>query len=293
MISTIFYPGAYETESNLIFVTSDQVLLYLNSDIMRKHSKQAFEGLIRNADVSAKGERTIRIPELSDVLEVVGLFLYGRAFDAQIPPLRTLINALHAMSRYDIDPHPYLVPGNPCYDNLLSYSPRFPLEVYTLAAQLDAEPLAIATSTYLLSMSMSTITDEMALQIGARYLKRLMDLHHTRSKLLVDALFEPPRPHAPTRECNFSDQKKLREAWSLTAGHIAWKCKPGEEIRPMDSVDLLTFSLKDMSVNEIRVPFSPGNETWKDFPSCTLCKAGLEKRLSEIIYRWITSKVNE
>ena len=71
--------------------------------------------------------------------------------------------------------------GSPLYVTMLSIVPIKPLEVYALAAKYDLVNLAKRASSHLMSFELSSISDEMAEKIGARYLKRLVLFHLERT----------------------------------------------------------------------------------------------------------------
>lgn len=143
------------------------------------------------------------------------------------PPFSVLVTAVNHLQTYGISPKPIIIPSTPIYTLLLSHSPVFPLELYTLAASYDLYDLAVATSSHLLSFPLATLTDEMAEQIGPIYLKRLFFLHFGRSDALKRVLLPPPNPHAPTPWCGFDEQKKLSRAWALASAYLAWDARPG------------------------------------------------------------------
>lgn len=209
-------------------ITVDQVLFYLNIEIVCRYSRNAFQPLIDTADVFAEGERLAQIPETSEVVDAMAHFLYELPYCDDTPPLRIFIDAILAMPKYAIDAAAYLVPENPCYKVILAFTPLFPLEVYALAARFNVEHLASSASSYLLSLAITDISDEMASRIGAVYLKRLIRLHAARVDALKGIVVPGPYPHAPTKTCSFDDQRRFTRAWYLTAAHLVWDSKPGK-----------------------------------------------------------------
>ena len=103
----------------------------------------------------------------------------------------------------------------PLYMLLLSSAPLYPIEIYCLAAKFNLEKLAVNSSSHLLSFPTSSITDEMALRMGAIYLKRLMCLHHGRNGALKDILLVPPPPHPQTKNAVLQTKKgkRVRGRW--------------------------------------------------------------------------------
>ena len=111
----------------------------------------------------------------------------------------------------------------------MSHAPVVPLELYTLAASYDLFDLAAIASQYLHSLSLASLTDDMAIRMGAVYLKRLFFMHYGRVEALKRILLAPPLSHSPTLQCDFTDQKKLTRAWALASASLAWDARAGEE----------------------------------------------------------------
>jgi hypothetical protein len=143
------------------------------------------------------------------------------------PSLEALIAAVHALKSYGMPLKARIVPTSPLFTLLLSHAPLHPLELYTLASSYDLYDLAVSTSSHLLSFPLSSLSDDMAEQIGPVYLKRLFFLHFGRADALKRILLPPPHPHAPTPWCDFTEQKKLTRAWALASAYLAWDARPG------------------------------------------------------------------
>lgn len=193
-----------------------------------QHSKSAFESFL-SAPLSHPIFRNeiISIPETSPVLDVILHILYGLSPVAHGPTLENVVDAITHMPHYDLAPKTYIISTNPMHDLLLSFAPRHPFEIYTLAAQFDLNDIATSTSTYLLTHSLTHISDELATRMGAIYLKRLMTLHIDRFNALKSIILVPPHPHPATKACGFEEQRRLTRAWALVSAYLAWEGGPG------------------------------------------------------------------
>ncbi|KAJ3505174.1 hypothetical protein NLJ89_g7551 [Agrocybe chaxingu] len=247
-ISTAFHPQAHPhlPPTDIVFSASDAVLFYAHSSTILAACPHAFSTYIGgNLNDPKFRDQLIQLDAPSQELNVILHMLYGTSSAAHSPLLETLINAVDRMPSYSIVPEEHIVPSSHLHILLLSYAPLHPLELYTLAACHNLNSLAIKTSSHLLSYSLQTITDEQAERIGAVYLKKLMVLHFGRFTALRNILLQPPHPHPPTRECDFSQQRKLTRAWALVSAYLAWDARPG--ILPIGLVYLSSLIFEQTS----------------------------------------------
>jgi len=179
-----------------------------------------------------------------------------------------MVTAVERMPFYNLDPEQFIQPGLPLYMLLLSSAPLYPIDIYCLAAKFHLEKLAVNTSSHLLSFELSSITDEMALRMGAIYLKRLMCLHHGRNRALRDILLVPPPPHPTTEECSFEDQKRITRAWALVSAYLAWEAR------------------SDLSTRNMHKALEPLTEQL----TCEQCHQALKKRMRDAIVQWASVK---
>ncbi|KAF9443975.1 hypothetical protein P691DRAFT_808043 [Macrolepiota fuliginosa MF-IS2] len=238
-VSTAFHPGAHAVDPDTIFSSSDMVLFYVHSQVLRSVSRDAFRRVfeahctsnntaaIDEAVQSNHPDGIIHVSETSSVLNIILHMLYGTPVAQHSPSFETLVTAVDRMPYYDLNPKDYIVPRTPLYDLLLTSAPLFPLQVYALAGHHDLQDLAVVTSSHLLSYPLANLPEEQAERMGAVYLKRLLCLHLDRFNALKQILLQPPHPHPPTKECSFTDQKKLTRAWALVAAYLAWDARPG------------------------------------------------------------------
>lgn len=213
-----------------MFVSSDSVLFYVHTSILRSSSKTAFQSLLFSP-VSTKRYQdstgVLHIPETAAVLNVILHMLYGISCTQHAPSIDVLITAINQLPVYEVDPKTHITPSSPLYTLLLSHAPICPIDVYELGSHFDLYDLAKAASSHLLSYPLANITDEMAQRIGATYLKRLFELHSDRNDALKRILLVPPHPHPPTRACDFVAQKNLTRAWALVTAYMVWDARPG------------------------------------------------------------------
>jgi len=208
--------------------SSDGVLFYLCSNTVSRACPTAFEPFL-SAPLSDPRFRvtmiTLDIP--SGELNVMLHVLYGFSPRVYSPDFATIVRAIDKMAMFGIPPAEIIQPKTPLHDILIAYTPIYPLDVYALAAHTGLRSLAITVSSHLLSYDLATISDAMAERIGGVYLNRLLLLHVKRYQALKDILVRPPHPHAPTRTCNFDDQRKLTRAWALVCAYLCWDTRPG------------------------------------------------------------------
>ncbi|TFK38817.1 hypothetical protein BDQ12DRAFT_683413 [Crucibulum laeve] len=268
-VSSVFYPGSHQASSDIVFRSTDSVLFYVRSNILFKTAKTAFREILSSHLIGVRPmQNIVDIPETSDVLNIILHMLHNTSSARHSPSIATLEAAVDRMPAYGITPKSHIVPSTPLYHLLLSQAPLFPMKIYALAARHDLYDLAVNGSSHLLSQDLSEITDTLAQQLGAVYLKRLMTLHMERIESLRRILIQPPHPHAPTKECNFDDQKNLTRAWALVAAYLAWDARP------------------DLSIHHIQTTFNSLNERL----DCELCHDCLSVRIKDVIAQWASVK---
>lgn len=139
-----------------------------------------------------------------------------------------------------------------------SHCPVAALQVYAIAASHapDLHALAVYASQFLLSLNWSTMTDEMAIEIGATYLRRLYLLHRTRIQDFKQLTVGLPQPHEGLPHCNGSG---LREAWVFATAYLSWSASPNTSISDIDKAMACVMdkaacnSCKELLRNRFRV----------------------------------------
>lgn len=236
-VSTAFNADAHfdPLPPDLIIVSSNSVIFYVHSHIVHYSSdlnspirpptppSESYAGY--NA-LSNHQSLVKHVSESADVLNIILHTAYNVSCAQYFPSFHDLTTAVKTLSRYGVDPKTIL-PNTALYAVLLSHAPMSSLDLYALAAHYDLYDLAVATSPHLLSLSLCTLTDEMATRIGPVYLRRLFFLHLGRADALRRVLRAPPHTHTPTSTCGPAEQKNLATAWALTASYLTWDPRPG------------------------------------------------------------------
>ena len=171
---------------------------------------------------------TIILPDESNLLNVILHEIYALSSVPFSPPFETLETAVHRLVHYyGVKPPVRLGPNMPLHSHLLSHAPLHPLEVYALASSFELEALAVASSSHLLSLRLLDMSDAIADRIGPVYLKRLYNLHLSRTNTLKEILLQAPlQLHGETKSCNFSDQQSLGRAWTLATAFLLVDATP-------------------------------------------------------------------
>ncbi|KZV98652.1 hypothetical protein EXIGLDRAFT_727373 [Exidia glandulosa HHB12029] len=144
---------------------------------------------------------------------------------AYTPDWDTLKEVVEAMHRYAIPPPP---PTDPLFALLLSHvhRPGGAQDVYALSAQFGPNALAVASSEHLLSLDLSTVSDEWADRCGAIYLKRLFFLHLGRIQALKRIVLVPLTPHTPMAGCNRDEQQhNVLRPWMFATAQLVAEAK--------------------------------------------------------------------
>ncbi|KAF9035216.1 hypothetical protein BJ165DRAFT_658493 [Panaeolus papilionaceus] len=227
-VSTAFHPNSHpNAPPDTIFTTSDGVWFYTASKVILARSPSAFRTLLgmRLTDDRFR-DVVIPIDIPSGEFNVIIHLLYGSSSAPHSPTFDTLVKAVDRLPLLDIDPKHYILPSTPLFSLLLSYAPLHPLDVYIVAGHHDLYELASQCSPHLLSLSLSTITDQQAERMSVLYLKKLMLLHVTRLNELREILLKVPDYHPETKKCTFNDQNAVSRAWALGTAGLVWDARP-------------------------------------------------------------------
>lgn len=175
-------------DSDLVLVSRDSVYFYAHRTILLRHSSNCFGSLIPRAvedelqvDVSeaSSGLKSTGIhifvstEHSADVLNVVLHAIYKFSVQTYRPSPTTLRAATKALLNFGYDLEHVFSPHSEMFMLFLQAGVAEPLAMYALAAEHSLEHLAVAVSTFTLSVSPSEITDELAVQMGPIYLRRL------------------------------------------------------------------------------------------------------------------------
>jgi hypothetical protein len=168
------------------------------------------------------------------------------------------------MPLYGFDPKKHIIPSNPIYGHLLSFALLFLHGLYMLVSHFNIYELAATTSLYLLSSSLYTITNDMAQRIGLIYLKHLFSLHSQHLHMLKSIILCPPRPHHPTPDCSFAQQKQLSDIWAVGLADLAWDV------------------MLDLSMHHLQTAFNLHSGSLY----CAACQDALTGHLDEVLAQW-------
>ncbi|KAH7919714.1 hypothetical protein BV22DRAFT_1022514 [Leucogyrophana mollusca] len=274
LISTAFPPTSPDSfhPSDLILLSSDLVFFHVHRSALQAASTRAFRISFPSLPPSSSDivEPVISIPESSTTLNIILHSIYGQSSFRFAPSFEALSAAVAALLPNELSVREFVALTSPLGALILAHAPLHPIEAYALAAQYDLHDLAVVTSSHLLSFNLSSVTDELAEQIGPRYLKRLFLLHFGRIEALKRLLMPPPHPHPATPTCPFTAQSKVVRAWTLMAAYLIWDC----------GVDLSTETIKS-----IMGPMA-------DHIQCPICRDSLKSRMQTLVVQWTNIKVS-
>ena len=183
-MSTTFYPGAAfdGTAADTILISSDSVYFYVSSARLISSSYNGFNFHFPFNEGRQDPFPLIEVPEASSVINIVLHAIYDISCSHHSPTFEDIESAVAALGIYGMNVRTALSVNSPLYVTVLSFVPTRPIDVYALAAKYDLADLAERTSGHLMSLQLSTITDELAEKIGSRYLKKLFFLHLGRTE---------------------------------------------------------------------------------------------------------------
>ncbi|KAK0185944.1 hypothetical protein F5146DRAFT_1068607 [Armillaria mellea] len=234
-MSTTVFPGMTGHQPvDIILISSDNVQFHVHLDALYNASSNGFASLLGTAN-QEPGIPVLTIPEKSDILNIILLTIYGKPIADYRPAFDTLVTAVDSLERYGIQPQRYVKPMQPLFEFIRFHIPRYPLDIYVLAAHYDLFQLAEAASSHLLSTALDAITEAQSMRMGAVYLKRLYDLHSRRIDALKNILIRSPEPHPSTPTCSLSDQNGVSRAWALSAAYLIWDARPDMSFRYIES----------------------------------------------------------
>lgn len=230
----------------------------------------------------------LTVPESSVVVNIVLHTLYDIPGNKYSPSFEATCDAVDSLIVYGVPLSNVINPNQSLFQLLLSHAPQHPLELYILAARHDLHALAVPTSSHLLSLTLSSLTDEDVDSMGPRYLRRLFFLHLGRIDALKRSLLPPPRLHGPTSHCDFAAQKDLTRAWALATSSLAWDAKPGMLALCVRRMNDSSFRVLDMSTSMLESSLAPLG----DHVTCSQCQDELRARINNLIVQWALVKVS-
>ena len=233
-VSTSFFPGAEldVLPTDLIILSSDSVFFYVHTHKLLAVSTNKFDSLLPLEEQGQPEGAGNILPLRHDsvVLNIMLHTIYNMSAAHFVPAPEAVIEAVESLEKYGLPVQTYLAPASPLCTLFLGTAPQAPIEFYALSGAYDLPHLAIPISSLLLSYSLASLSNELAVKMGPLYLKRLFFLHLGRIEALKRLLLPPPQPHVPTANCDFTEQKKLTRAWALASAYLAWDARPGESL---------------------------------------------------------------
>ncbi|ESK93449.1 hypothetical protein Moror_1730 [Moniliophthora roreri MCA 2997] len=172
-ISHVFGPNIPEYVSrpppDMILLTSDSVIFYVDEYTLLKVSDNHFHGLLP-LQSKEKRERIVFVPAIhSSELQVVLQCLYDVS-SIPLPDLDTILQGIDRLSVFGVAPKTVVKPTSRVFEHLLSCAPLHPIKIYTMAGFHDIYPLAVQVSAYLLVVDLSRVTEDIAERMGSKYL---------------------------------------------------------------------------------------------------------------------------
>lgn len=232
-------------------VSSDSVFFYVHTHKLLAASTNGFNSLLplKELDRPEGGGNILPLHIDSVVLNILLHTIHNMSAVHYSPSPEAVLAAVDSLEKYGLSVQIYLAPASPLSTLFLGTAPLAPVEFYALAGAYDLNHLAIPISSFLLSYSLASLTDELAVKMGPLYLKRLFFLHLGRIEALKRLLLPPPQPHAPTAKCDFTEQKKLTRAWALASAYLAWDARPGESLNSPHHMEASVDSAHNRYVN--------------------------------------------
>ncbi|CAE6347685.1 unnamed protein product [Rhizoctonia solani] len=272
-------------DADVLFLTPDQVFFYAHQSVILPYSTNCFGGLLleippydgcEDIDITQPMDDSLLSPEPrhvqanipSDILNLVLLALYRFPIQEFAPSNQTLRGAIRTLANLGCNPSVIAHPGSELYGLLLKSAAADPLPMYAVAAQCSFESLATSVSALTLRTSPDQITDDLAQQMGAVYLRRLFFLHLGRADALRRIILPLPNLHPPeaSARCSHDAQKGILRAWTLASAYIIAQDKSGAgDIH--DMVSLLGTHVE-----------------------CTECGRSLQERVSRLVHDWSAVK---
>ncbi|KAF9269593.1 hypothetical protein L218DRAFT_969461 [Marasmius fiardii PR-910] len=242
--STTFYPGAntYHLPYDLVLMSSDMVAFYVHLEQLLAISDNHFNSLLLPENLHKSNQKIVHVPEPSPILNIILHVAYGLSVTRYAPVFDLLSLAVHRLDRYG---------------------------VYLLAAKHDIYDLAVFTSSYLLSFPLTTITEDVAVEMGPVYLARLLSLHRNRLGSLKKILSYPLHLHPLSSTCSAEKQNSVSTAWKLASAYLVWQDRPDLTSSYIDSV----------------------LRTLPDHVSCDLCKIAFQRHIQAVTIGWQHVKV--
>jgi len=267
-VSTVFSPHASfdPSDPDIIFLSADVAMFYVHRDRIASSSPRWASMVPTTCERASAGSLPmVTLPENSVVLDVMLRAIYQLSDPQHNPAIETIVSAVDALEKYGVRIKTLFEPTSQLFKLVLRHAPLRPLETYAFAAQHGLEALAVLVSPYLLSVDISSISDDTAIQIGPIYFKRLIVLQHSRLTSLRGIIYSPPYPHPPMAKCDLFSRTAVSRAWNLA------------------SAQLLIMGKADLSTSDIQAILG----SLANSIQCPMCAEGLNNRVREVTSQWL------
>ncbi|KAG8924858.1 hypothetical protein FRC00_004627, partial [Tulasnella sp. 408] len=204
----------------------------------------------------------IAVDETSEVVNILLHVTYSISAQKYGPRIDVISGALTALVKYGL-PVPEV--DSELWALLLRQASEDPVRVYALGASYGAENVCIGASEHTLKISLSSLSESQAIDIGPLYLRRLFFLHLGRVEALKRILGASIGDHPPTASCSEEGRDTLQRNWRAARAEILSTDLPQNTSR----ADMLST-------------FGP------IFSStvCMQCKEQLQRRVEAVIGDW-------
>lgn len=230
-ISTAFHPSLSTDLGlpNIVLVSTDEVHFYIHAQRILQKSTNRMDALIPSdvGQIIQSGQVVVTTGDTAAVLNVILHAIYEWPCTTFAPTFDSIEAATARLETYGVSLKDCLAPEKPLRVLLLNHTSIRPMEIYAMAAFNGLEEFAVVVSSHLLAYRLTTLSDELAVRMGARYLYRLAVLHHNRMEKLKKLVLSAPDVHATTDTCSFMQQKDLTGVWALASAHLSWEATPG------------------------------------------------------------------
>ncbi|KAK0186697.1 hypothetical protein F5146DRAFT_1162095 [Armillaria mellea] len=241
-------------------ISTDAVVFYVHRYRLIEASSNSFDSLL-----DIHWSCFLRaVPEHSEQLNIILHAVYEISCTPFQPTIDTILTAVCLLPKYGLQPKNYVAPTLPLFNDIRYRMPASPLLTYVISSNYDLIELAVIASAYLLSLDISTMSEDMVEFINPVYLKRLFDLQRARINALKHQLAFPPEPHPATPECDFIAQRSLTAAWAYSTAHLIWNARAGTTPGEIEEI----FQKLDRDTH------------------CNLCKDRLRERIKTMVIEW-------
>ncbi|KAF8598922.1 hypothetical protein BDV93DRAFT_592541 [Ceratobasidium sp. AG-I] len=163
--------GPNTQDADTALLAASDVLFYAHRAKLLLGSSNSFGGLVTSdhsfLEITMTNYR-------SEVLNVVLLAVYELPINSCDPSLKTLCGVIPALTKLGYDLRSIAGPQSELFQLFLKAAEGDPLSLYAVAAQHSFEELAVSASTFSLNTPIMQLSNELAQQMGAIYLQRLL-----------------------------------------------------------------------------------------------------------------------